>query len=140
MSADVSEDHDAVGYGQPPKRTQFKPGQSGNPKGRPKGAKNLATRIEEVLSLPVKITQGKRQKWVRTDFAMLLRMREKALNGDLRASERLLGLRMASPEQPGQNAPATSAEDEAILADYEAEILARAAEKFKPRARCGRRK
>ena len=115
MSDDVGDDHDAVGYGKPPKRTQFQPGQSGNPKGRPKGAKNLATRIEEVLSLPVKITQGKRQKWARTDFAMLMRMREKALNGDLRASERLLGLRMASPEQSAQNAPATSAQDEAIL-------------------------
>lgn len=29
-----------VGYGKPPKATRFKPGQSGNPKGRPKGAKN----------------------------------------------------------------------------------------------------
>lgn len=29
-----------VGYGKPPKDTRFKPGQSGNPRGRPKGAKN----------------------------------------------------------------------------------------------------
>jgi hypothetical protein len=28
-----------VGYGRPPKAAQFKPGQSGNPNGRPKGAK-----------------------------------------------------------------------------------------------------
>lgn len=33
VTGDVSE---VVGYGKPPKRTQFKKGQSGNPKGRPK--------------------------------------------------------------------------------------------------------
>ena len=29
-----------VGYGKPPKEKRFAPGQSGNPRGRPKGAKN----------------------------------------------------------------------------------------------------
>jgi hypothetical protein len=29
-----------VGYGRPPKGSQFTPGRSGNPKGRPKGARN----------------------------------------------------------------------------------------------------
>ena len=29
-----------VGYGKPPKSTQFKPGRSGNPKGRTKGSRN----------------------------------------------------------------------------------------------------
>ena len=29
-----------VGYGKPPAKTRFRPGQSGNPKGRPKGSKN----------------------------------------------------------------------------------------------------
>ena len=30
-----------VGYGKPPKRTQWKPGQSGNPKGKKKGLKSV---------------------------------------------------------------------------------------------------
>ena len=32
-----------VGYGKPPKSGQFRPGQSGNPGGRPKGRKKTAT-------------------------------------------------------------------------------------------------
>ena len=34
--------NERVGYGRPPTTTRFRPGQSGNPRGRPKGARNLA--------------------------------------------------------------------------------------------------
>lgn len=34
----------------PPKETRWKPGQSGNPKGKPKGSKHLSTWIQELLS------------------------------------------------------------------------------------------
>ena len=40
----------AVGYGRPPVAKQFKPGTSGNPKGRPTGAKNLKTLIREAMT------------------------------------------------------------------------------------------
>lgn len=39
-----------VGYGRPPKDHQFKPGQSGNPKGRPKGSKSFSTYLQEALA------------------------------------------------------------------------------------------
>ena len=48
-----------VGYRNPPKRTQFKKGQSGNPKGRPKGSRNKVshrTMLEEL----VRISKSKR--------------------------------------------------------------------------------
>ena len=38
-----------VGYGKPPKHTQFKPGQSGNRKGRPRGQRNFRTVVNDAL-------------------------------------------------------------------------------------------
>jgi hypothetical protein len=41
------------GYGKPPLHTRFKPGQSGNPRGRPKGSLNFTTDLKTVLLAPV---------------------------------------------------------------------------------------
>ena len=42
-------DEQPVGYGNPPKESRFKKGQSGNQRGRPKGSKNLKTDLAEEL-------------------------------------------------------------------------------------------
>ena len=47
-----------VGYGRPPKASQFKPGQSGNPGGRPKGKPDVRREIEDVLSELVLVNFG----------------------------------------------------------------------------------
>lgn len=81
-----------VGYGKPPKHSQFKKGQSGNSKGRPKGVKNFQTEVDAVLRSKVTVTHGGKSKKVGTVEAALLRLREKALKGDPRALDRLLSL------------------------------------------------
>ena len=43
------ENSDGVGYGKPPSEHTWKPGQSGNPKGRPKGSKNKSTILREIF-------------------------------------------------------------------------------------------
>jgi hypothetical protein len=48
---------DEVGYGKPPRAHQFKSGQSGNPKGRPKGSKNESSILKEVLSEKISLRQ-----------------------------------------------------------------------------------
>jgi hypothetical protein len=88
MSGD---DDDEAGYGKPPKSGMFKKGQSGNPKGRPKGVKNFQTELCSVLRSKVTVTEAGKPKSVSTVEAALMRLREKALKGDQRALEILLG-------------------------------------------------
>ena len=56
MSADTKESP-RVGYRRPPKETRFKPGQSGNPKGRPRGTRKKAKlgNLEAAFTDPVTI-------------------------------------------------------------------------------------
>jgi Family of unknown function (DUF5681) len=52
-----------VGYGRPPRHTRFVKGQSGNPRGRPPGAKNLSSLLGEALNETVIVTEnGGRRK------------------------------------------------------------------------------
>jgi hypothetical protein len=52
-----------VGYGKPPHHTRFVKGQSGNPRGRPPGAKNMKTLLTRALNELVVVTDnGGRRK------------------------------------------------------------------------------
>jgi hypothetical protein len=77
----------AVGYRRPPVNRQFKPGQSGNPKGRPKGSKNFATAFAEALSKPIKVrdrNNGKIRTLTKLDV-MIEAITNKAMAGDPKA-------------------------------------------------------
>ncbi len=110
-----------IGYKKPPKQAQFQPGQSGNPKGRPKGSKNLATDLQEELGQKVVITEANKKQTVTKQRAMLKTMFAKALKGDARSATVLinliLGLHQVNDDQA--NDTALSADDAAILAAYE---------------------
>ena len=82
----------AVGYKKPPKHSQFKPGESGNPKGRPKGAKNLATELLEELQERVKVKEDGKPKSVSKQRAMIKAQLAKAVQGDSRAANTLLNM------------------------------------------------
>ncbi|WP_300395759.1 DUF5681 domain-containing protein [Henriciella sp.] len=106
-----------VGYGKPPEDTRFEPGKSGNPKGRPKGSRNFATDLKEVLGMRVEITSAGHKTSISTQKAALMRLRERALKGDHRALEKLLTLAVAhAPAEDIQaEKPELGAEDRAIL-------------------------
>lgn len=100
-----------VGYGKPPKGSQFKPGTSGNPKGRPKGINNFATDVEDTLKMPVRVTQDGTPRTISTQKAALVRLRERALGGDHRSMGLLIQLAQTTSGQTPVPAANTSAED-----------------------------
>lgn len=75
-----------VGYKKPPRHTQFKPGQSGNTEGRPKGAKNFATVFEEELRASVEVTENGKRKRISKREAIVKQHVNKAAAGDPRAA------------------------------------------------------
>jgi len=81
-----------VGYGKPPVATQFKKGQSGNPKGRPKGTKNLATDIREEVSQQLSINEGGSHQVISKQRALVKALVAKALSGDVRAMLEMIKL------------------------------------------------
>jgi hypothetical protein len=106
-----------VGYGRPPVHSRFKPGQSGNPRGRKRGTLNFATDLKRTLETPITLTDpGKKPRKVSTQTAVLLRLREKALKGDARALDRLLELARIFHTGPiTEPTTATSSDDQEIL-------------------------
>ena len=81
-----------VGYAKPPEHARFTKGRSGNPKGRPKGSRNLRTDVQDALRERVKVKMNGQSRRVSTQQATIMRLREKALSGEARALDRLLDL------------------------------------------------
>ena len=79
-----------VGYGKPPVETRFRKGQSGNPAGRPRGSKNLATLFEAELSERIAVSENGRRKRITKQQAMVKHVVNKALSGDSRLLQLLL--------------------------------------------------
>ena len=74
-----------VGKGKPPKETQWKPGQSGNPKGRPRGSRNILTMFNEALQLKVQIQERGTLRTITVREAIVRKLISQGLKGDLKA-------------------------------------------------------
>jgi hypothetical protein len=79
-----------VGYGKPPRRNQFEKGQSGNPKGRPRGSRNATTLLKEALNEQVIITENGRRRTITKKEAIVTQIVNKAASGDHRSIQLLL--------------------------------------------------
>jgi Family of unknown function (DUF5681) len=109
-----------VGYGKPPRHTQFRLSESGNPKGRPKGARNLAMIVEDILNERVVVREGTRSRSISKRKALVLTLVNDALRSKPRAVVALLallrGLGQLGPESAVQAEETLSAQEHALLA------------------------
>jgi hypothetical protein len=121
-SSRSSHDAYAIGYRRPPLHTRFKPGQCGNPRGRPRRQRNVRTVVEEALNQRITIRQGDRTRSLTKLDGVILTMISAALKGDAKAQASLftllrsLGMTGEVPET-GHAEPFT-ADDGAVIADY----------------------
>ena len=118
-----------VGYGRPPKSGQFKKGQSGNPKGRPRNAKGVRASMKRELDRKMTIRVEGNDVQVSKAEALGMQIANKALKGDPKAIVEVLKL---DAELFGLAETSPPAEPQALQSD-DLEILRRFAE----RARTG---
>jgi Family of unknown function (DUF5681) len=86
----VSSPENGVGYGKPPLQHQFKPGRTGNPMGRPKGAKNESTILREIFERKIDTRSGDRVRKITVLEGILLRITEDSLKGNTKSAAFLL--------------------------------------------------
>jgi len=82
----------AVGYGKPPSEGRFQKGRSGNPKGRPKGSKNLAMIVLKESRQKVRINSSRGTRTVTKAEATVMQVANKSIQGDLRAARDFIDL------------------------------------------------
>lgn len=76
----------------PPVNTRFKPGESGNPKGRPKGRKNLKTVLEKELARRVTVTENGKARKVTKRQVIVQRLVHDSMKGQHKATDLVLRL------------------------------------------------
>lgn len=110
-----------VGYGKPPAEHRFKPGQSGNKKGRPKGSKNTYTMLNEILEQKITVKENGQPVKISKKLAMLLQLVNKGIQGDLKAISTLLPhllLADISAEEKEKALATLNSEDRTIIENY----------------------
>jgi hypothetical protein len=109
-----------VGYGRPPRATQFAAGKSGNPKGRPKGSRTVGAILQNILSQKIVVTENGKTRRIPTLEVMFRRLVNDAVRRDAAALKLLLPLidRYAASPETKLRFGELLAEDQAILSQY----------------------
>ena len=123
MPPDDERDYE-VGYGKPPRHTRFEPGRSGNPRGRPPGAKNMKTLLSKALNELVVVTEPGGRRKVSKREAIVTQLVNRSAKADYKAIQILLGmLRDIGGDSDSQPADPTFTEaDQQIIARIKARL------------------
>jgi hypothetical protein len=116
------QDEERVGYKNPPKKSRFQPGQSGNPQGRPRQAQTVGFEIVAELRQKVTVRENGTEKKLSKSAALAKSLVSRALAGDMRAVGHLMRLLPAQFQAPQYIDPSV---DKTALGQEEAEILER---------------
>lgn len=122
----AKKDDEKVGYKRPPKSTQFKPGQSGNSKGKPKGSYDLQRALARALAEPVSVNTPNGKRHVTVPQMLVRKGISEVSQGNLRAWEILLQTiaKLPAAEGPSDNDNTQGDPgDEEVLAGYRRKIL-----------------
>jgi len=113
-----------VGYGKPPRHTRFKRGQSGNPRGRPSGAKNLSRLLNEALNEPVVVTENGGRKRISKRQATFKQLVNEAAKGNWRALKLLVDILqdIERRTEPQTEESSFSLADEKVIAQLKARL------------------
>jgi hypothetical protein len=106
---------ETIGYGHPPRAHQFQPGQSGNPSGRPKGARSLKADLREELDEMVSFADGKHSLQLSKQRVLIKKLVAAALEGDSRAMATVLSLSLRALGQDDRHHDEEAPEDREIL-------------------------
>lgn len=81
----MADDHYEVGYGKPPKHSQFKPGQSGHRSGARRQSLSVAEQFDQILAERVSIIEGGQSRSMTREAILLRQLVNKAMSGDRHA-------------------------------------------------------
>ncbi len=117
-----------IGYGKPPEATRFKKGQTGNPKGRPKGAKGFIASLKRELEMKIVVRESDRSVRISKAEAGAKRLMERALKGDMAALKMVVMIDSTLTELADSTNPehqfgaAPDKTDDAVLAHFMSRI------------------
>ena len=106
-----------VGYGKPPVHTRFQKGRSGNPKGRPRGKKNMSTLLSAALDPAIIVVENGRRKKISKREAIITQLVNKSASADLKATQIVLAMLQdveARADDSSDSAAFTEADQEII--------------------------
>lgn len=125
MHDDDDDDDEKVGYRRPPKHSRFKPGQSGNPRGRQKRDTTIVEALSDELRATITVQENGRQLRITKAKTVAKSLVMKAVKGDTKAFALIMQLVPAQFRQGAESERETEITDaeKAVLESYLARKL-----------------